>query len=417
MKKLFYIFAFIALALTSCDKNEVSIETKATKTLTAEQQKMRSALETTTNILLDMIASDQTYFDELNQIIKGGSSEYLEGRVLLKDLFGTNNNTGALKVKADVNKFNTDFKNSFTKNRPQKVNGNSVSVDLFSNPDSLIKFLINNNVSLYCPYPIENYAADNRTPAISFHPIDNDSVNVGFLLNKDGVIENVNVCQAYNDLHPVWILMPYEKICNNTLKVSQNNNIVGYEITVSKIYCKQYYGGIFDGDLDMHIIRANSSGMTYSSATNTYSGGIYTDLSFELPRSYVTNAKKNWWSGWFNVNSVWDTNWDESKMSNIIYVYEWDAKGSETISTPINTYDAQGKVLSNLGNYSSTKQSQDATIGLNEWSRYWFFDIINNGNPSWYWQHSAGAIQYKIDNNNIMKISNDFLMTMSVRNY
>lgn len=338
---------------------------------------------------------------------------------MLKDLFSTTSQTDALRAKTKNNRFTTDFAISFAKNKQQKIKGsNGVALNYLSNSDALINYLIESNVSIYCPHPINEYKEDNRRPAISFHPIDNDSINVGYVVQENGGIAKVIVSQSYNDNHPVLILMPYEEEVvvekNNAKQLKQNN---GNEVSVVSIICKQYYGGIFDGDLDLHIIRINPGSVTYSPATNTYSGGILTDLSFRLPRSYVTNAKKNWLRGWFNLDLVWDTDWDESKKSSVILIYERDRKGTQKTSVPLNTYDADGKVIANLGTLETTTQSQDATIGLNEWSRYWFFDIINNGNPSWYWAHENGDKHYKLNGNNVIKISNDFYMTMKVRAY
>lgn len=184
-----------------------------------------------------------------------------------------------------------------------------------------------------------------------------------------------------------------------------------------RIYCKQYYGGIFDGDLNLHIIRANPAALTYVLATNSYTGGIATDLSFRLPRRYVSDAKNNWWSGWFDVNAIWDTNWNTDENSSIMFIYEWDKKGTEEESVPLNTYDSEGHVLANPGTVKYTSQSQDQTIGLQEWSRYWLFDIVHNGNPLWYWTHSSGNNYSVIGDDHLIRISPDFLMTMKIREY
>lgn len=418
MKKIFYTFVILAITLTSCENNQIQVQTEPTITLTAEQQKMRNALESTTNILLDMISSNQAYLDELNKVIIAGSSEYLEDRVMLKDLFESTATSSMLRVKANSERFTSDFKNSFAKSKPQKVSGNTdIDSNIFYNSDSLIQYLIDNNVGIYCPIPIEYYDANNRIPAITYHPITNDSINVGYLCNKNELTKEVIINQAYNNLHPVWIVKPIEKSVENTSKPNLSKSANGYEVSVCKIYCKEYNEGLFDGDLELHIVRINPSNVTYNSTTNTYSGGIMTDLSFSLPRKYVSDARNNYWKGWYDLNLVWDTDWNTSENSNIIYVYEWDSKGTKQNTIPLNTYDENGKVLANLGSVTITTQSQDATIGLSEWSRYWFMNIINNGNPEWYWQHDAGAIQYKIDNNNIIKLSPSFLLTMKVREY
>jgi len=281
------IFSII-FALTSCSRNEDVESLKTEKTLTVltfEQLKMRSALETTTNILLDMISKDQTYFDELNNAITAGSPNYLADRVMMKDLFNSISKSGVSYVKTNSNKFVGDFKATFA-NKPQKVRGVNPNSNTFSNSDSLIQYLTDNNVSLYCPYPLEDYSEGNRIPAISYHPIDNDPVNIGYLFTSSGNVSTVTVDQAYANKHPVWILKPFEKEddrkkCSNK-KTNQSNLTSGYEVMVKSIYCKQYYGGIFDGDLNMHIIRMNPSNVTFNVSTNSYSGGIVTDISFRF---------------------------------------------------------------------------------------------------------------------------------------
>ncbi len=418
MKKIYFIFAIVVFTLASCEKNEVTIVPETAKVLTPEQQRMRSALETTTNIFLDMISKDQSYFDDINKVIVAGSPEYLEDRVMLKDLFSNTSKSGSLRVKANTNKFTSEFKNAFVSIKPQKIGGiDGVNSNIFSNSDSLIQFLTENNVSLYCPFPIEGYAENNRIPAITCHPMNNDTVNIGYMFKNNGSYDEVQVCQAFSNLHPVWIFMPYEdtNISQKVPKLSKASN--GYEVSVSKIYCKQYYGGIFDGDLDMHIVRIDPSNCVLNTTTNSYSGGIMTDIAFALPRKYVSAAKNNYWSGWYEINLVWDTDWNSTENSSIMYIYEWDKKGSQTKKIPINTYDENGKVLANLGNLEVTTQSSDATICLSEWSRFWFMDILSNGRSDWYWQHSAGSVHYDIDGNKIFKVSNDFLMTMEARNY
>jgi hypothetical protein len=288
------------------------------------------------------------------------------------------------------------------------------------NSDALISYLEQNDVSLYCPYPLEDYPEGNRLPAISFHPIDNDSVNIGFLVQSDGHFREVLVSESFSEIHPVWILMPYEdnksqKTISKESKIA--NNVTSYEVSVVSVYCKQYFGGIFDGSLDMRIIRANPGSLSFIPASNTYTGGIETDISFKLPRSYVRNAKKNYWSGWFEVEAVWHSDWQITDYSNIMYIYEWDAKGEEKKSIPINTYDSAGNVVANLGTLEYKAQTQDAIIGLQQWSRNWLFNIVEYGNPNWPWVHSSGNQYAMINGNYMIRISPDFYMTMRIREY
>ncbi|MDO9633632.1 MAG: hypothetical protein Q7J05_01135 [Paludibacter sp.] len=418
MKKIFYFLSIMLFTISSCTQEDIPTNND-NKVLSKKDLEMRYALELSSNILVNMIANNPNYYDKLNKHIIDGSPNCLEDRVLMRDLFAPETKADAAYMKSNSD-FSLDFKNAFARNQPQKMNavGNG-TINLFSNPDSLIQYLTDNHVSLYCPIPLEYFEKNNRIPAISFHPIDNDSINSGYILNETGEITEVKVSQAYNNLHPVWILMPYEEIIPNSTKQNANmtKNTLGYEISVMRVYVKEYYGGIFDGDLNLHIIRAHPSSVTYNPTTNTYTGGIVTDISFKLPRSYVWNAKNGWWSGWYVVNSVWNTNWDVSETSHIMYIYEWDKKGSQKKTIPLNTYNANGQVNGTLGTLEYTSQSQDETIGLQQWSRNWFFDIINNGNPTWHWVHSSGNIYSEIDGDNIIRINPEFFMTMRVREY
>ena len=134
MKKLFYFLFLISFVLTSCENVNDSMEKQTKTVLTPEQHKMRLALELTTNIMLDMIADDRTYFDKLNKVIVAGSPDYLEDRVMMKDLFNTHPAGNTLRVKAYSNQFTEDFKSAFGSNKALKVSGVSgLNTNIFSN--------------------------------------------------------------------------------------------------------------------------------------------------------------------------------------------------------------------------------------------------------------------------------------------
>lgn len=316
---------------TACDKDEVKIENKEInkKELNAEQQKMRSALETTTNILLDMIASDQTYFDELNKVIVAGSPNYMEDRVMLKDLFSTTSKSGALRVKANTNKFTSDFKTAFTKNMPQKVVGiNGINSNTFSNPDSLIQYLTENNVILNCPYPLEDYYEDNRIPAISFDPMNNDTSNVGYLFDKSGYFTKVQVSQAYADKHPVWILIPNQPENKNqsaaSVRSAQRSKTAtndGFRATFHKIYLTEYYCTIFKATLDLRILRSSNT-FSWNDQTKNYTGSFSQMNPIQMPRKYVGYAKDQKMSGWYPVDIEWDYDWHSDKIEQGQFVLD-----------------------------------------------------------------------------------------------
>ncbi|OJV35400.1 MAG: hypothetical protein BGO29_13310 [Bacteroidales bacterium 36-12] len=431
MNKLICIFAVaIGIVFTACEKNDVIIDKDKTE-FNTEQQKMRSALETTTNILLNMITSDETYFDELNKVIVAGSSNYMEDRVMLKDLFSTTSKSSALRVKVNSNKFTSDFKTAFTKNRPQKIGGiNGINSNTFSNPDSLIQFLIENNVILNCPYPLEDYDEDNRIPAISFDPMNNDSTNVGYLLDKLGNISEVIVSQSYADKHPVWILIPYQP--ENTTQSAANVRHAqrsktatndGFRATFHKIYLTEYYCTIFKATLDMRILRSSNS-FSWNDQTKNYTGSFSQMSTFQMPRKYVGYAKDQKMSGWYPIDIEWDYDWHSDKVEQGLSVYEYDPgttyETSITVKAKIDGVEVGASVNAKFSKY-------DDIIALQPLGRSYFYDIAKNGirKDDWKWTEvtkrnfwgtpTQTKVHNQIDGKYIYRFSPSFMMSVSAQ--
>jgi len=444
MKKIFYLFLVLAITLTSCDKNEIAIQQEATKTLSPEQQKMRSALETTTNILLDMIASDQTYFEELNKVIVAGSPEYLEDRVMLKDLFITTSSSGALRVKANTIRFTSDFKTAFAKSKSQKVSSTQyVKSNTFSNPDSLIQYLTENNVILNCPYPLEDYAEDNRIPAITFDPMNNDTANIGYLFDKLGNITEVEVSQAYADKHPVWILIPNQPEKKNQLR--SNNNAIrrtksattdGFRTTMNKIYLTEYYCSIFWPALNMRILRSGNA-FSWNNETKNYTGTFSQMNTFEMPRKYVGYAKEQKMSGWYPIDIEWDYDWYSDKTEQALSVYEHDNGTEITLSCNIKVTMTAPTPAGGLGGevgvgISAKFTNTDDIITLQPLGRSYLYNVAttghrdSSGNIDWKWTEvtkrnflgtpTATVEHTQIDGKYIYRFSPSFMMTFSVLN-
>jgi hypothetical protein len=411
MRKNIFTIAIIAIifVLSSCEKNEVALnKPDATKALTQEQQKMRIALEKTTNILLDMISNDQTYFEQLNKVIVAGSPEYLEDRVMLKDLFSKTSNSSTLRVKANSNKFDLDFKTAFSNNKPQKVGRiEGVNGAIFSNPDSLIQFLTENNVSIYCPFPIEEYEKDNQIPTITFDPIDNDSANIGYLFDKQSGYSVVKVNQEYNDLKPVWILKPYEKKANRiesdfSSKIkkspSVNLNDTVFEIKLGQIFCKDYCCNFFEGDLEIKVLRSLTTS-TIDPITWKASGSYSNAISINLERKYVTYARKNDERGWVTINAVFDSNWSRDKTQQVFAVYEQDPTGDVkisgtakfTLSADVSVKDTSSGATLTLkkghevgATCEGTFKCNNDLLGVLEMNRNWLFRTISIDNGNYY---------------------------------
>jgi len=412
------MFILVSFLFSSCEKETVSYSNESSLKLTEQQLIMRSALETTTNIMVQMLANDKVYFGKLNDRILKGSANCLEDRVLMKDLFNSTKEGHASYVKSN-SQFASDFKSAFSMIKPRKIKSDSDNFNsLLENADSLIQFLEENNVSLYCPIPLEYYEENNRIPAITFHPIDNDSVNTGYMLNENGEITEVIVCQEYNHQHPVWIIMPNETQIEDNMKIKQQKASkatadTGYEFMIHKIYCTEYLGWLFDGDLKLDFMRSDDNSYTFNSQNCTFQGSFYV-TRYLLPRKYVTYARQTRLDGWYAIDHVWDPDWDTPNISQAFVLYEWDNVTEKTV-----TAGAKYKVSDTeyTGTVSKKYSSANALITASEWTRNWAFDIVQNGNPNWKWTHPTWGDYYQIDGKYIFKINNFFMLTASIRTY
>lgn len=335
-----------------------------------------------------------------------------------------------MRVRAVNTNFSKDFKDAFLKNRLLSSNQKadqykSTNVRRIQrlplDADDLITYLSDNDVVLYCPYPLEDYPADNRTPAITYAPIDNDTENEGFMINQlTNEVIDVIVDEEFTEEYPAWIISPNEpKTLDQEISGIDTNTSSehGYEVMINHIYCKEFYDGLFSTNQQIRLTRVPSSSLTYDASKGVYTGNVSARVPVNLPRKYVRYAKKNYYRGWYSVNKIWDTNWSEDKKVNLMFIYEWDEKGTKEVTIPLNTYDETGKITGSFGTIKHTFTSTDDYIYIGEWHRALFMDIMKNGNSYWTWTHTDGAKHQKIDGKQIIMDNDNIYYTMSVRVY
>ena len=123
---------------------------------------------------------------------------YRDDYIKFKDLFQPENNS-------QLKSFGTT---KFAKRFRETVSQGLKSSDSFD----LEQFLIDNDLMLYVPYPVEDYPTDKQVPTITYHPLDNDSVNIGYRLSMEkstNQIETVpRVNEDYSKDYPVYIIAP-----------------------------------------------------------------------------------------------------------------------------------------------------------------------------------------------------------------
>jgi hypothetical protein len=249
--------------------------------------------------------------------------------------------------------------------------------------NDLAAFLAGNDCYIYCPYPLSYYPKGTNSFTVASHPIDNEYEGKGFRYDGKKQIE-VSVNEAYTDKYPVLLIMPKDQDkVDATGFVKEDNELSKadpiYEIRVGKVRCADYCGGLFEGDLELRIIRGFPD---YNLSTGAISGGISTAIPIDYPRSYAKAAINGWTvhsnGGWYTSYMLWDSNWKTTKTLQCILVYEYDTVKESTISATV------GYKKDNLSPSTtiSVKMSYSGDfLGLAEWDRDWFFATNSKPGP------------------------------------
>lgn len=169
------------------------------------------------------------------------------------------------------------------------------------------------------------------------------------------------------------------------------------EIKIGEIFCTNYCEELFEGGLEIRTLRSKTSEVL--DGTNwRVEGGFSTAIPFHLDRRFVRYAKNEWQAGWFPVNVPWDTNWDTTKVQQVIAVYEEDKKGTIEINGSaklitkyaIKYKDPDGNEISaeagaelSVG-CKATFESKNDLLGVNEWNRKWFLLTNTCGSGNYY---------------------------------
>ncbi len=202
--------------------------------------------------------------------------------------------------------------------------------------DTLISFLTREDVLLYCPYPMDFYPTDKQYPTITYHPITNTETNIGYRIEPQGIVECI-VDEAYAEEYPVFIISPQSEITvllegrENT----KNLKATGHESKLGWFSCSNFCGGIFEGDLEMKILRIQGT-VVSTDATNPQIRGVIgpNTISFTYARSRVrgTKEKNQWEHQWYPIRTVWDTDWSLDKKGQGLVIYEYDKKKETTFT-------------------------------------------------------------------------------------
>ena len=196
--KVSILTLLLILGLIACQKQEISLDEKNKDEykLTEQDLELKEKMEQAALIIVKF-SNNKEIQEEIQNLID--LKMYKDDYIPFKDLFQPQNNNKLKSI--STTKFAQKFRSSVPENKFK------------SKKDfNLETFLIENNLNLYVPYPLENYPENMRTPTITFHPLDNDSVNIGYKLttNKSTTeIQQVNkVNEKYSEEVPIYIISP-----------------------------------------------------------------------------------------------------------------------------------------------------------------------------------------------------------------
>ena len=187
----------------------------------------------------------------------------------------------------------------------------------------IIKFVTENQIEIAWHYTQEwNF---DEIPAITFNPMDNDSVNIGYKVsygpNNEILIDTVVINDDYAFGHPVWIVDQHEALPEDDPnydtfigeveeEVEDSGSSKGYangSAKYNKIFIyqvrtyKDNFRGLFGGENEMYFRRAGS------------------EVVLGTEKTYSVMVAIDRWAGrkevWRTANAIWDENWQKEEVS------------------------------------------------------------------------------------------------------
>lgn len=423
MKKLFYVAMplMVFFSMVSCEKKNVN-EPMAYEPVRAVNAELRHAAE----VVAEMVGENAEYFSYIDGAVKDENLEYMEDRVLFRDLLSSDVETKSVSVLP----FAKDFArlagsgDAMTKSGGEQMDA-----------EKLMAYLRDNNISIYCPFPLEDYAEDNRIPAICTIVSDNLDSLPGVQYHADGTFENVIVSQAYADEHPVWIIRHEDDYIFDSLNLRGNVNgeileddvrvpranvgevvykpqVEHYETIVTSLYCSEFHGGVGEGELKI-VLCFNSTEPAYSQEKKCFTTALNNLRATYVPRKNVRWAKQGYDKGWVHVGFSFSKDWTKQEFQKYMAAYEEDPRGSKTKKYIANLgYEGKGVDAGANVEVSVTVYEDDDIITCEPVPRDWFFEkVLKYGSATWYTDDKVTR-KTALDGNYMMSAGSGLLLSV-----
>ena len=367
MKKLLLtgsVGILMVLLVTSCSQEEdqIVLDQATERVLTSDQEQALNYYDETA-LLLTKLSQDRTVRDEvlglalLNYEMTSGA--------LFKHLLEPSSMPvpGRANQRLGTSTFASKFRSLIGTESSSKSSRSSAGQPRIpaATPE---KYLLDNNVEIYWPYWQET-AKMKEAPTITYDPITNADVNVGYKRSPDGSIETVEIDDDYAFAHPTWIVMqhpavePSSPIANAfspTIEDIEERGLVNLipidcetdpscpfnpnpkpkpkppaPVDGSAKYNKLYihdvkldgnFRGLFGGDNDVEFFMADEKTININSSGELVANGSKRSVAVRVDR-YAGRKKK-----WRRFNALLDDNWRDYETEPAFAVYGRQVKSS-----------------------------------------------------------------------------------------
>lgn len=450
MKKLSFfnhaicLSMFLLVAFTACQKEEQTNQIDFQPQMPVAKTHEAKVMQQTTDVIVSMLAENPKLFSTIDESIKSDAAEYMEDRILFADLFKNPQFAKSNVSQTKPISFASEFRKHAT-NNIQYAPTNDKTQATTLDADALIQYLVDNNISVYCPFPLEDYEEDNRIPAIAANIGEEYEELPGIQFHTDGTYDSVMVSQAYADLHPVWLINHEEDYIfepqnirntankqnrviefNPTIPIAPITPNKHYEVKISSIYLTEYWGPIGEGDIDLRLCFC-SSNPTYSTVEECFLGSFDRIISVQIPRSYVKYAKLKYDKGWFALDCSIENDWTIEELQKYFAAYDYDPKyGVEQEQTYNTNYKLSAGDADKIGGEAGesygakikiTYKSKDDLIALDNWDRCYIFDkVLKSGDATWTTE-DGGTYKTALDGNYMIKPASSLTLAVYCEEY
>jgi hypothetical protein len=341
--------------------------------LSDQQLELRSKLEQTAKILTELV-KDEKVVQELRIATSFSLDQGRDEDVTFSELFYDDAQyKSSFKGKGmeTIGSFRARFR-EFLQTRKK-----SLEYDI---DEDLENYLIQNHLKIYFPYS-ENWEDEEQiNPTISFHPIDNDDENVGYINSEgksksDMLNETVWVNDEYGFNNPTFLVVPCEppimrkRNINSSTPCEEGQGGNGgnggnggedddgddddgeedYDkIVLGEVQIRDHFDGLYRGGPDIRIDLTDS--FFFTSHDTKPQSQVIRVLERTFSRRDV-NLKR-----WKDIYIDADDDWAEYELAKDLYIWEGDSDARTTISF---SSAVEGRDGSQIGLNSTTTVDKD----------------------------------------------------------